>query len=493
MKALQKPQPGPLAVFTRLMHTFLMGMDALSTHDKALSININVDAARYGTFAEIGAGQEVARWFFHVGGAAATIAKTISAYDMAVSDAVYGPSKRYVSRQRLQSMLDHEWSLLMERLEGTRGSTTKFFVFADTVTARSFSRQEEGQGWLGIRFQAEPRARPSEIIIHARMWDQENARQQEALGVLGVNLVYGAFNDHARPEVLIASLMDSLTRDRMEVDMIRFSGPAFDTVDNRLMSLQLVQQRLTNAALFAPDGEVVEPAELLYHAPVLIERGSFRPITRVTLDMLERSLQLMRQEKDMEGREPVVLMEMTLRNLVSLGEKVEHADFLARMDSLRVLGRTVMISNYSRFHSVTTYLRRYTKERIGMVLGVPTMAQILEEKHYKDLAGGILEALGQLLGGPVRLYIYPWKNSEGEVVTAKSFKVPARLRHLYDYLLENRFLVDIPAPADADLSILPHAVLARMQAGDPGWEALVPEKVVAVIKERKLFDYGKTG
>ena len=239
-----------LAVFVRLMHTLFMGMNALSTHDKALGINI--DAARYGTFAEIGAGQEVARWFFHVGGAAATIAKTMSAYDMAVSDAVYGPGKRYVSRQRLQSMLDHEWSLLLERLEGTRGPTTKFFVFADTVTARSFSRREEGQGWLGIRFQAEPRAQPSEIIIHSRMWDQENARQQEALGVLGVNLIYGAFNDYARPEILIASLMDSLTRDRMEVDMIRFSGPAFDGVDNRLMSLQLVQQRLTNAALFAP-------------------------------------------------------------------------------------------------------------------------------------------------------------------------------------------------------------------------------------------------
>lgn len=468
-----------------------MGMNALSTHDKALGINI--DAARYGTFAEIGAGQEVARWFFHVGGAAATVAKTISAYDMAVSDAVYGPGRRYVSRQRLQSMLDHEWSLLLERLDATRGATTNFFVFADTVTARSFSRQEEGQGWLGIRFQAEPRARPSDIIIHARMWDQENARQQEALGVLGVNLIHGAFNDHARPEVLIGSLMDGLTRERMEVDMIRFSGPAFDGVDNRLMSLQLVQQRLTNAALFAPDGEVVEPAELLYNAPVLIERGSFRPITRVTLDMLERSLRRMRSEPDMQGREPVVLMEMTLRNLLALGEQVEHADFLARMDTLRALGRTVMVSNYSRFHSVTTYLRRYTKERIGMVLGVPTMAQILEEKHYGDLAGGILEALGQLLGGPVRLYIYPWKNDRGEIVTAGTFRVSARLLHLYEYLLENRYVEDIPAPAEADLSVLPHAVLAKIQTGDPAWEALVPAEVVAVIRERKLFGWRGTG
>ncbi|HET6451010.1 MAG TPA: TonB-dependent receptor, partial [Spirochaetia bacterium] len=262
----------------------------LSTHDKAL--HINIDAARYGTFAEIGAGQEVARWFFHVGGAAATVAKTMSAYDMAVSDAVYGSAQRYVSRQRLQSMLDHEWSLLLERLEATRGSSTKFFVFADTVAARSWSRSEAGHGWLGIRFQTESRAAPSQIIIHARMWDTDNVRQQEALGILGVNLIHAAFYDHDRPEAVIAALMEGLTRDRIEVDMIKFSGQGFSAVDNRLMALQLVEQRVTNAALFAPDGEVVEPAELLHSMPVMIERGSFRPITRVSLYMLDQALKL---------------------------------------------------------------------------------------------------------------------------------------------------------------------------------------------------------
>jgi hypothetical protein len=467
-----------------------MGMNTLSTHDKALRINI--DAARYGTFAEIGAGQEVARWFFHVGGAAGTVAKTISAYDMAVSDAVYGPGKRYVSRQRLQSMLDHEWALLLERLDGARGGTTKFFVFADTVTAKSYSRKEEGEGWLGIRFQGEPRALPSEIIIHARLWDQENARQQEALGMLGVNLIHGAFYDHQRPEALIGALMDELTRDRMEVDMIKFSGVAFAGVDNRLMSLQLVQQRLTNAALFAPDGEALEPAELLYHAPVLIERGSFRPITRVSLDMLERSRERMKGEPDMEGREPVALMEMTLRNLLALGEEVEHADFLARMDTLRALGLTVMISNYSRFHNVTTYLRRYTRKRIGMVMGVPTLAQILDEKYYLDLDGGILEALGRLLGGgPVRLYVHPWKDAgSGETRTAENFTVAAPLRQLYVHLMQNRFIVGISTSGDLDLAILPHEVLSKLQSADPAWEALVPREVVDVIKTRRLFGYG---
>lgn len=460
-----------------------------SAHDKALRINI--DAERYGTFAETGAGQEVARWFFHVGGAAGTIAKTMSAYDMAVSDAVYGGSQRYVSRQRLQAMLDHEWSLLLERLEGTRGGATKFFVFADTVAARSWTRKEEGHGWLGIRFQVEPRARPSEIIIHARMWDLENARQQEALGLLGVNLIHAAFYDHARPEALVGSLMDGLTRDRMEVDMIRFSGPAFDGVDNRLMSLQLVQQRLTNAALFAPDGEVVEPAELLHGARVLIERGSFRPITRVTLDMLDQALNHARAQPEGGGQAPVVLMEMTLRNLMTLGERVEHADFLARMDTLRALGRTVMISNYSRFHNVTTYLRRYTRERIGMVLGVPTLAQVFEEKHYGDLPGGILEALGRLLSGPVTLYIYPWRNGNtGEMVTAETFKVPVPLEHLYRHLLSNKLVQSISARPDVDLAVMPAEVLALMRAENPGWEALVPAEVVRLIKERKLFGYG---
>jgi hypothetical protein len=468
------------------MHT--LSMSVPSTHDKAFRINI--DAARYGAFAEIGAGQEVARWFFQVGGAAGTVAKTISAYDMTVSDAVYGPAKRYVSRQRLQSMLDHEWSLLLERLDASRGATTQFFVFADTVAAKSFTRKDEGQGWLGIRFQAVRRAPPSEIIIHARMWDTDNPRQQEALGILGVNLIHGAFYNHERPDVLIGYLMDGLSRDRMEVDMIKLSGQAFAGLDNRLMSLQLVEQRLTNAAVFSPDGEVLEPAELLYHAPVLMERGSFRPVTRVTQDMLSQSLAHMRREPDLEGKEPVVLMEMTLRNLLTLGERVEHVDFLARMDMLRALGRTVMISNYSRFHNVTTYLRRYTAERIGMVVGIPTLSQILDETHYADLDGGLLEALGRLLAGPVRLYVYPWMNgASGETVTAETFTVPPRIKHLYRHLLENGFVEGLSAPPDADLSVMPRDVLALIKAGDSAWEAMVPAEVVGVIKERHLLGH----
>ena len=462
---------------------------APSTHDKALRINI--DAARYGTFAEIGAGQEVARWFFQVGGAAGTVAKTISAYDMNVSDAVYGSAKRYVSRQRLQAMLDHEWSLLLERLDTSRGAKTRFFVFADTVAARSWSRTEEGQGWLGIRFQTESHGMPAQIIIHARMWDLENARQQEALGMLGVNLIHAAFYNNGKPETLIGSLMDGLTRDRMEVDMIKFSGQGFETLDNRLLSLQLVQQRLTNAALFAPDGEVVEPAELLHGMPVLIERGSFRPVTRVTLDLLDQAHARMRAEPGTGGREPVALMEMTLRNLMALDEQVDYADFLARMDTLRELGRTVMISNYSRFHNVTTYLRRYTRDMIGMVLGVPTLAQIFQEKHYADLDGGILEALGRLVGGgPVKLYVYPFRDTKtGTYVTAEAFTLPGHLSHLYAHLRDGGHVVSIDPGPGFDAAVLPRDVLAMLRTGNPSWEPHVPEEVRRLIKEKRLFGY----
>src|SRR5712675_1185113 len=297
----------------------------LDTNHKAEQIN--VDAKRYGTFAEIGAGQEVARWFFRAGGAAGTVAKTISAYDMAVSDAIYGPTERYVSRRRLQSMLEHEYQLLLERLDGKRGDKTAFFAFANTVA----TRKEEGNGWMGIRFQAESGADPSEILIHLRMLDKENVRQQEALGIIGVNLIHGTFYSWQQPEVLIRSLLDDLTWERVEVDMIRFSGPAFARLDNRLMALQLVRQGLTEAAMFTAKGEAVQWAEVLYKKPVMVERGGFRPVTNATLDVLDRALEQFVQDPDLNGETPVVLMEMTLRHLTT-GDNIDAADFLQRAD-----------------------------------------------------------------------------------------------------------------------------------------------------------------
>lgn len=464
-----------------------MNDEKIDTNQKALQINM--DAKKYGTFAEIGAGQEVARWFFHVGGAAGTVAKTISAYDMGISDAIYGPSERYVSRKRLTSMLDYEFNLLLERLDATRGEKCTFFVFADTVATHSYTRHEEGHGWMGIRFQTQSKTGPSEIIVHVRMLDKENVREQEALGIIGVNLMYGAFYHKDDPEVLIRSLMDNLTRDRIEVDMIRFSGPAFAKLDNRLMSLQLVQQGLTDAALFTADGEVVQPSDMLYKKTVLVERGSFRPVTNTTLDMLDRAQEQFLAEPGVQGEQPVVLMEMTLRNLLSDGG-VDHKDFLARVDVLRALGKTVLISNYARYYKLVAYLSRYTQKSIGIALGIPSLKEIFDEKFYTDLEGGLLESLGRLFKNSVKLYVYPWRDPvTGKVSTAENLLVAPHLRNLYTYLIENHCVETIHKHNVEYLPIFSRDVLARIQTYDPSWETMVPPPIVEIIKRDKLFGY----
>jgi hypothetical protein len=464
-----------------------MNNGTLSTDRKALQINL--DADKYGTFAEIGAGQEVARWFFHVGGAAGTVAKTISAYDMAVSDAIYGPAERYVSRQRLQAMLQHEFDLLLERLDAARGGQCAFFAFANTVATRSYTRQEEGRGWLGIRFQAGPRQQPSEIIIHVRMLDKENAREQEALGVIGVNLIHGAFYLHQQPDRLIRSLLDNLTWERVEVDMIRFAGPAFAGVDNRLMALQLVEQDLTEAAMFTAAGETVQWNDVLHRKPVFVLRGSFHPVTNATLDVLERALEQFVREPDLKGKPPVVLMEMTLRRPAT-GEAIDHQDFLQRADTLRALGRNVFVSNFRRFHRLAAYLGRYTDEPIGLALGAIRLAEVFDESFYNDSEGGLLGGLGQLFKDRARLYVYPSLDfATGQVVTADNFQAAPRLRHLYAHLTENRLIQGL-ANANADLlRIRSRDVLDKIAVGDVSWEQFVPPAISEVIKRDNLFGW----
>lgn len=460
-----------------------------ATHDKALKVNL--DPGKYGTFAEIGAGQEVARWFFKVGGAAGTIAKSISAYDMVVSDAIYGPCDRYVSRQRLQPMLEHEYRLLLERLDGKRGDKTRFFVFADTVAAKSFVRNDDPNGWMGVKFQALPRAEPSQIIIHVRMLDRENVQEQEALGIIGVNLVFGALYHHTDPETLIASLMDNLSSDRIEVDMIKFEGPAFSGVDNRLMSLQLVKQGLTDSAMFTAKGEVVQAAEVLYKKPVLVERGSFRPITKTTLDMLNCAQAQFVQEPQVQGEEIVVLMEMTLKNLTD-GGIIDHKDFLDRVDLLSALGKTVLISNYARYFRLASYLFRYTKKMIAIAMGVPSLRELFEEKYYTDLEGGILESFGRLFKNDLRLYVYPLQDTvNGSIITAGNLRVAPNLQHLYVYLIESHFIQSIRDYNDGVLPIFSRDVLAKIRSGDSAWEIMVPPQVAHIIKERGLFGYRK--
>src|SRR6266571_4810687 len=457
--------------------------ELLNTGQKAQRINL--DARRYGTFAEIGAGQEVARWFFRAGGAAGTVAKTISAYDMAVSDAIYGPTDRYVSRQRLQAMLGYEYDLLLERLDKTRGDKTAFFVFANTVA----TRREEGQGWLGIRFQAEPGADPSEILIHVRMLDKENVRQQEALGIIGVNLIYGTFYLHQEPESLIRSLLDNLTWERVEVDMIRFSGPAFARVDNRLMALQLVRQGLTEAAMLSAKGEAIQWAEVLYNKPVLVQRGSFRPVTKATLDVLERGFEQFVREPQLKGQTPVVLMEMTLRHLTT-DDVIEEKDFLHRADTLSALGKTVLISNFRRFHRLAAYLSRYTNQPIGLALGAMYLKEIFDESFYNESEGGLLGGLGQLFKNPARLYVYPHLElSTGDLLKVENFPIAPHLKYLYRHLVENRFLQDIRDYKAELLPIRRRNVLAKIQAGDDSWEDQVPSQIVELIKRGQLFGF----
>jgi hypothetical protein len=462
-----------------------------STRQKALAINL--DATTYGTFAEIGAGQEVARWFFSIGGAAGTVAKTISAYDMAISDALYGPAGRYVSRKRLEAMLEQEFDQLLERLGPRRGDSTKFFAFADTVATRSYRNPGNGHGWLGVRFQARPHEEPSEIIVHAHLLDSTAGRQQEALGMLGVNLVYGAFFRRKDPTDLMTALMDELSRDRVDLDMIKLSGVAFPGVDNRLMSLQLVERGLTDAAMFTARGETVQPSEILHKKPILVERGSFRPATKLTLDLLHRALEQFLQEPSVNGQQPVVLAEMTLRSLIA-GSDVGHADFLARADILASLGFDVLISRFEPYYQLAEYLACYTDELIGIAVGLPSLWQMTaDEKYYTNLPGGVLEAAGRLFKRSVKMYVYPTRDPvSGQIQTVERLSVPPPWHHLRDLLLETGRIEPIRGYDESYLSIHTPDVLARIQRGDPSWEAMVPAAVAEMIHTKNLFGWQPT-
>ena len=472
---------------TAVSHT--NSVPALSTQEKALAINL--DAMKYGTFAEIGAGQEVAGWFFHVGHASATVAKSMSAYDMVISDILYGATDHYVSRARLESMLEREWTQLLERLNPVRGERTGFFVFADTVATHSRARNRDGQGWLGMRFQAQPRAPYSQIIIHVNLLDQVPVSEQEALGILGVNLVYGAFHQQ-QPEALMKTLIEGLSRVRVDIDMIKFSGALFDKVDNRLASLQLVELGLTDAAMFTAQGEVVQPAEVIYKKPVLISRGSFRPVTNVGLDMLNRAMDRFKKIPDVDGN-PVEVMEMTLHNLSSEGPEIDRRDFLDRADVLGALGKIVVVTNFTRFDSVTTSLRRYTPQWLGFVMGVPTLRAVFDEQYYTALHGGILEGLGRLFQGNVRLYVYPTLDrSTGQVSTSTTLQLAHPLIHLLEYLRDKGGIEAIEDFDASQLKVFPKEVLSAIQNGTPGWEQYLPAPAAEVIKRRSLFGYRET-
>ncbi len=464
-----------------------MNGEKLDTHRKALKINL--DNRRYGTFAEIGAGQEVVRWFFRVGGASGTIAKSMSAYDMAVSDAIYGPCERYVCRPRLESMLDYEHELNLSRLNDSRGDMTAFFTFADTVAARNFKGTNDCHGWMGVKFQAHPRDQDSQVIMHVRMIDAEATLQQEALGIVGVNLLYGAFYLNHEPEQMVESMLDNLTTNRIEIDMIEFSGIAFRHVDNRLMSLKLVQLGLSRAAMFSSKGEVLQPSEVLHKKAILVERGRFRPVTHVNVDMMRAASEEFSKDAGVPQDQVVELMEITMQNLSNDGQ-IDHRDFLARADVLGATGATVLVSDYFEYYRLAAYLSRYTKQKIAIAMGGAALRQLFDEKYYSTLDGGILESFGRLFKNDLKLYIYPYRDlASGELRNVQNIDIAPELRKLYGYLVDKGCIEQLENVDERYLHIFSDAVLKKIQQHDDTWRDMVPAAVVDMIEKRCLFGF----
>ncbi|MDH5502149.1 MAG: TonB-dependent receptor, partial [Gammaproteobacteria bacterium] len=406
------------------------------------------------------------------------------------SDAIYGPCERYVSRQRLESMLRYEQDLTRERLTPERGDSTRFFTFADTVSARNFRGTNECHAWMGIQFQAEPRTQDNRIIVHVRMLDDNNAAQQEALGIVGVNLVFAAYELHRRPDALVASLTESLSAGRVEIDMIDLSGPAFDGVDNRIMSLRLVQLGLTGAAMFSASGQVLQPSEVLRKRALLVQRGRFRPVTHVNIDLLESARRRFQDVEGVNADAILPIMEISMHNLMEDSQMCLE-DFVSRAEVASATGCTVMVSDFREYHRLAAYLARYTREPIGMAMGLGTLRSLFEEQYYGDLDGGILEGFGRLFKEQVKLLVYPLKNrNDGKIEELDSLEIGNSLQHLFSYLRERQCLLPLEKISHSYLDIHSPDVLGMIARGDAAWVTMVPDRVAAKIKEQNLFGYG---
>jgi hypothetical protein len=459
-----------------------------SIKDKTLRINLNENI--YGTFAEIGAGQETVRHFFRSGGASNTIAKAMSAYDKDFSDAIYGCEEdgRYVTESRLKKMLSHEVRIMEERLNRDKHPSKVFFSYANTVATIDFAKQFKGHGWVGIRYQVEPDEEYNEITLHIRFKENDARLQQETLGTLGVNLIYGAFYKYNDPKKLLRYLYDHLDKDQLEIDTINFSGPRFADVDNRLMSLQLVKNGMTDAVMFDPTGHNVLPAAILYKKNILALRGSFRPVTKVNMDMYEKSYKMFLEENKVDRDKTLVVFEITLSNLRSEGE-IDERDFMDRAELLCSLGQHVMISNFQEYYKVVEYFSSYTKARMGLAMGVSNLIDIFDEKYYRHLSGGILEAFGKLFYRDLKVYLYPMKDEQGQVIDSENLKVHPRMKELYKFFKFNGKVIDISDVDTSNLDIFSREVLKMINKGKTGWEEMLPIGIPDVIKQNYLFGY----
>lgn len=460
-----------------------------SLEAKALRINLNTNI--YGTFAEIGAGQEVARHFFRCGGASGTIAKTMSAYDKDFSDAIYGREDdgRYVSESRLNKMLDWEMGLLEKRIDRSQNEERLFFTYANTVTTIDFAKKFKGHGWMGIKFQTTPDEPYSMITTHVRFKENDAKSQQLSLGVMGVNLIYGAFYQNDRPKKMLKYLFDHIDRDAIEIDTINFTGPLFEGVDNRLLSLELVRLGMTDAVMFGPDGNNLLPARELYKKNIIALRGSFRPVTKVNVDMYQKSLGIFEKEPDSDPEKTLVIFEITLSNLMSTGE-IDEEDFMHRARLLCSLGQTVMISNFKEYYRLVEYFSEYTKKKIRLTMGVSNLIEIFNEKYYRNLSGGILEAFGKLFFKNLKVYLYPIIDPKTDtIVDSNSLRVHPRLKELYNFFKYNGKVVDILDYNTDDMKIYSRDVLDQIKDGETGWESKLPPGVSKLIKSKNLFGY----
>ena len=457
-----------------------------SVESKALRINLN--RFIYGTFAEIGAGQEVARHFFRSGGASGTIAKTISAYDKNFSDNIYGEEddKRYVTEARLNKMLDHEMGLLENRIPRDENPNKMFFTYANTVTTIDFAKKFKGHGWMGIRFQADPNQDYSEITLHVRFHQTEARLQQEVLGIIGVNLIYGAFYKNNEPKKLLRYLYDHIDHDAIEIDTINFKGPLFKDVDNRLMSLQLVRNDMTDAVMFNPEGNNILPARELYKKNILTLRGSFRPVTKVNIDMFEKAYDAFIQETEVEEDKTVVIFEITLSNLRAQGE-IDEKDFMDRAKLLCSLGHIVMISNFKEYYRLVDYLSQYTKKQLGLSMGVNNFVEIFDEQYYQDLGGGILEAFGKMFYNNLKVYLYPMHDDKGNIINSTNLKLHPRMKDFYKFFKYNGKVVDIFDFDKNYLDIFSRKILQQIRDGESEWEEHLPEGISDLIRQNQMF------
>ncbi|MCL1142541.1 TonB-dependent receptor [Shewanella gaetbuli] len=460
-----------------------------STKEKALRLNL--DDKKYGTIVEIGAGQEVARNFFVAGAAAGTIAKTMSAYDMKFSDAIYGVQQngRYVSKARVLAMMEQEYDLVVERVGDVRSRSSRYFSYAATVAAKSFNKDNECHAWCGVRVQMYPGAEPSNIVVHVRMFDDNAEAQQQALGILGVNLIYASYYYFENPKTIIDSLTDNMKANRIEIDSIEFQGPYFEDIDNKAKNIHLIRSWKTRAVMFKPDGTVGVPAEMLYKKNVLTIRGSFKPVTKLNVDMIEQGQKAFSELEGVDIDNTVVIAEISLNDLQGHDANMSEKDILERVKLLNLLGYNVLISDYTRYFSLRAYFRQFTNHQIGIVVGMINIRQIFDVDFYRGLEGGILEGFGKLFPDHTRLFVYPELDEKGDVHDLSNVTVPANLRYLYRHLLENGFIKSIENSNVELLNLYSREILTQLTRGDDEWKNALPEKVVDAIIEQKLFGF----